>query len=92
MENKHFKLRKDLSIEWACRPLYRIEATKDIPVQEVHKGDIGGFVQSEDNLSGDAWIFGDAKVYGNSVVYGSAEVCDEAEVYGDVRVFGNAKV
>lgn len=38
----------------------------------VSVGDIGGWVESEKNLSqyGDAWVYGDAKVSGN------AEVCE----------------
>ena len=45
----------------------------------VYVGDIGGWVESEKNLSqeGDAWVNGDAWVYGN------AEVCGNAKVYGD---------
>lgn len=70
------------------------------------RGDLGGWVQSESNLSqGDAsWVFGEASVYGeatvcgNAKVYGCAEVfgkaCVEelATVYGNAKVFGNARV
>ena len=44
--------------------LYRIKALKDFG--NVKKGDLGGFVQSEMNLShyGNCWIYNDAKVYG----------------------------
>lgn len=89
---KHFKLRKDLSIEWEGRTLYRIEATKDIDYQEVHKGDLGGFVESKDNLGEDAWVFGDAKVFDSAKVFGNAKVSNGAEVYGTACVFGSAKV
>ena len=52
--------------------LYRIEALKDF--SDVKKGDKGGFVESEDNLSqdGDCWVYGTAKVYGNAKVHGNA--------------------
>lgn len=71
------------------RKLYRIEALKDFG--NVHKGDKGGFVESEDNLSqyGDCWIYYEARVYGNAKVYNNAKVFDNAEVYGDARVHNN---
>ena len=46
----------------------------------IGKGELGGWIEKESNLSGDAWVYGDAKVYGN------------AKVYGDAKVYGNAKV
>lgn len=52
--------------------LYRIQATEDYPYG-VKCGELGGFVESEKNLSDDAWVYGDAKVYGN------AEVSDKAD-------------
>ena len=70
--------------------LYRIKALKDF--YDVKKGDIGGYIQSENNLSqlGDCWIYDNAKVYGNAVVVGNAKVCDYARVHNNARVFGNA--
>ena len=34
----------------------------------VKKGDLGGWIEKEDNLSqeGDCWVFGDAWVYGDA--------------------------
>ena len=78
--------------------LHRIEALRDF--SDVKKGDIGGYVESESNLShlGNAWIYDDTRVYGNArvsgdaEVYGDARVFGSAKVYGDARVFGNAEV
>ena len=38
--------------------LFRIKALKDIPAHNVKKGDIGGLIEKEANLShdGSAWI------------------------------------
>ena len=66
----------------------------------VGAGDIGGYIEKEDNLSqdGNAWVYGNAKVCGNAKVYGDAKVCgnawvyENAEVYGNAEVCGNAKV
>jgi hypothetical protein len=51
--------------------LYRVVALKDFG--NVKAGDIGGWVESEHNLSqeGDCWVYGDAYV------------CDDAQVYGE---------
>ena len=90
MENK-YKLTEE-SISYFGRTLYRIEALKDFA--NVIKGDKGGYVQSEDNLSqrGNCWIYGNAKVSHNAIVCGNAKVSGNAEVYGDTEVFGNAQV
>ena len=74
--------------------LRRIRALRDIPRHGVKAGELGGFVESEDNLSqdGDAWVYGDAKVYGNANVFDNAKVSGDATVYGDAWVYGNAWV
>ena len=95
---KHFKLRTDLTIKVCKKTLYRIEATKDIKKFGVKVGDLGGYIEKEENLSGDAWVSGDARVsgnarvYGNALVYGNAEVYGNAKVSGDAWVYGNARV
>ena len=75
--NKKFELLKDdYTIDLVGRTLYRIRALKDFA--NVKKGDIGGFVEKEKNLShaGDCWIYRDAKVYNNARVSDDAKVCD----------------
>ena len=88
---KKYKLTNE-TIHVDGHTLHRIEALTDF--SDVYKGDKGGFVESEDNLSqkGDCWIYGTAKVYGNAMVYGNAEVYDTAEVCGNARVLGNASI
>jgi len=60
----------------------------------IQKGDLGGFVEKESNLSheGDCWVFGDAKVCGDAKVFGNAVVSGNARVFGDAKVCGDAKV
>jgi hypothetical protein len=57
--------------------LYRIRALRDIPLYGVKAGDLGGFVESEKNLSqdGDAWISGNALVSGNARIEHDAYIC-----------------
>ena len=107
---KHFKL-TDETIEYKNHTLHRIQCTETFVVSNtilkeyydkdaltVKEGEFGGFVESENNLNGDAWVqenakvFEDAKVFGNAIIAGEAEVRDRAEVYGDAVVHGNARV
>lgn len=63
--------------------LYRIKAIRDF--KDVKVGDLGGFVESEKNLSqdGNSWVFDNAKVFDDAEVYGNAKVTGDAKVYGD---------
>ena len=87
---KHFKLTAETKINALGIKLYRIECTIDCKWAKV--GDKGGWVESEDNLSGNAWVGDNAWVYGDAKVYGDAWVGDNAWVYGDAKVGGNAWV
>ncbi len=55
--------------------LHRIRAL--ISFNDVQAGDLGGWIETEDNLDQDrsAWVYGDARVYGNARVCGDAQVC-----------------
>ena len=58
----------------------------------IGKGELGGWIEKESNLSGSAWVSGDACVHGNAMVCGDAMVCDDAEVSGNAKVSGDAEV
>lgn len=89
---KKYELLKDDTKEVSGHTLYRIKALRDFG--NVEKGDLGGYIESENNLShrGKAWVYGNAMVYDDARVYGKAEVYGNAEVYGKARVCGNARV
>ena len=72
--------------------LRRIEALRDFG--DVKSGDIGGWIESEDNLShdGNCWVYNDAQVSGDACVYGNAEVSSYARVSDKAQVFGNVRV
>ena len=74
------------------KTLYRIRAL--ISFGDVSAGDLGGFVEKEENLdqSGNAWVYGNARVSGNACVSGNAWVSGNARVYGNACVSGNAWV
>ena len=78
--------------------LHRIRALRDVR-EDVHAGDLGGFVQSEENLSqeGQCWIAGNAVAAEEAYVYGNAIIEDYAivtagYVHGNVHISGNAKL
>ena len=80
-----YKLTKNTKEVFGCT-LYQIEALKDF--SNVSKGDLGGWVEKESNLSqeGNAWVYDNARVYGNAWVYGDARVYGDAEVYGKLKI------
>lgn len=88
---KKFELTTEF-ITFLGRKLFRIRAL--IAFGNVEEGEVGGYVESENNLSqdGNAWVYGDAKVYDNAQVCGNARVYDNAKVYDNAWVYGNAKV
>ena len=73
--------------------LHRIRALTDVGT-DVHKGDFGGFVETEDNLAQDgrAWISEDAIACENAVVCGDAVLTDHAVAKGCAYVGKNATV
>lgn len=78
--------------------LNRIRAIVDIPERGVKKGDIGGWIEKETNLFGNAWVYDESKIYGDSKVYddaeirGGSEVRDEAKVYGKALIRNKSKI
>ena len=87
MDTIKFKL-TDECITFSNRKLYRIEALKDF--SDVKKGEKGGFVENERNLSqeNNCWIYDDAKVFDNASVFGNAIVSGNAKIYGYAKIYG----
>lgn len=89
---KKYKL-MEAGIEKNGIRLRRIVALKDFG--DVKKGTLGGYVESELNLSqyNNCWIYDKAKVYGGASIYENAKIYEEAEVYGaNTIVEGNSIV
>ena len=86
------------TLEYQGHVLHRIKALRNF--LKVKVGDLGGWVEKEDNLShegtcwvyDDAMVFGDAGVFGDAMVFGKARVCDTARVFDYAKVFGGALV
>ena len=70
---KKFELTAEFVTNIFGKKLFRIKAL--VAFCDVEKGELGGFIEKEDNLShsGDAWVYGDAQVYGDAWVSGNAD-------------------
>lgn len=70
--------------------IYRIKALRDFG--DVKKGDLGGFIEKEENLShlGNCWIYDKAVVCDNAYISNNAKVKDSAYVFGSAIVGENA--
>ena len=58
MEKKHFELTAETKVNVFGITLFRIKATVKTKYADI--GDIGGWVESPENLSGNAWVSGNA--------------------------------
>ena len=84
---KKFELTAEFVTNVFGKKLFRIKAL--VAFGNVEKGELGGFIEKEDNLShdGDAWVYGNAQVSGDARVYGNAQVSGNAD-YAVVKGFG----
>lgn len=89
-KRKKYELLSDDSIKYRGRTLYRIRALRDF--SNVGKGDLGGYIESEDNLShdDDCWIYDEAKAMDSSYVTGNAKLMDLAVIRDRAVISGNA--
>lgn len=84
---QHFKLTSETKINALGIKLFRIECIIDCKWAKV--GDKGGWIEKENNLSGNAKVYGNAQVYGNAWVYGNAKVYGNDD-YCCFQAFGSA--
>ena len=89
---KKYELLQNVTKQHHGVTLYTIKALRDFG--DVKAGDIGGWVESEDNLSqyGKCWIYDEAIVYGKARVCNNATIRHNAEVHSSAKVSGNASV
>lgn len=73
--------------------VYRIMALRDVG-DDVNKGDLGGFIEKEENLSheDECWVFDNAYVYENAKVTQYAHIKNNAEVFGNAIISGCADI
>lgn len=89
MEQKKYRLTaKTMRFDGVM--LHRIKALKDFG--NVEAGELGGWVESEKNLSqeGNCWIAINAKAYANAYIYGNAILTWNAIACENTSIYGNA--
>lgn len=62
--NKHFEFTGETIVNRFGTILHQIRATKDTKYAKI--GDIGGWIEKEENLHGDAQVYGDANISSNN--------------------------
>jgi acyl-[acyl carrier protein]--UDP-N-acetylglucosamine O-acyltransferase len=74
--------------------LHRIRALRDIPTSGVKKGDLGGYIEKEDNLSHEwsCWVHKEARVCEEAQVSWHAQISGSARVSGDAQIYGHARI
>ncbi len=94
MSKKYRLIESDSVVTARGNTLYRIMALRNIDCYSVRAGDLGGYIEREDNLSHDdnAWVFDKARVYGKAKVYENASVIGEACVFENAKIYGWAAV
>ena len=92
---KKYELTNETKVMPTGETVYRIKALRDFDTtyKPVKAGDLGGWVQSEDNLShdGGCWLFDDATGYQNSKRTGNAVGYNRSRQFGWSRQFGNSE-
>lgn len=74
------------------KKLYDIRALKSF--DDVKKGDIGGVIESEDNLShdGNCWIYKGSIAYDNVFIGGNAKIREGVYLHDSVCIIGDAEI
>ncbi|MGX2949527.1 hypothetical protein ACWIUA_01280 [Ursidibacter sp. B-7004-1] len=81
----------DNKIEFDNKILHQIRLLRSLPEAQLEMGELGGFVECEENLSqeGNCWLQKGRYI---PKVYDKAKIRDNANVYGQVIVNGNADI
>ena len=87
-----FKLLKNESCSFNNKTLFRIVSLKNFG--DVKKGQKGGWVENEDNLSqyGECWIYDNAMVFDHAKVLDNAKVKNKAIVFELAIISDSAKI
>ena len=89
--NKKYELIEDyFCADRSGFKVFRIRALRAFG--DVKQGDLGGFIQSEENLShdGNCWVSGEAWAYEEAQVFGDAWIHENARVFGKAQIFEHA--
>lgn len=82
----------NITKEYGGKTLYRIRALKNFG--DVKAGDLGGWVQSEDNLSqkGYCWIYDNAKCMDDARMYDNSRMYDDSKMYWNSIMYDDSRM
>lgn len=91
-QGKKYEILRNFNVNINGRDVYKIRALRDVGT--VPAGTLGGYVESEANLShkGDCWIANSAIACGDSRVSGNARLLDEAKLFDQAAIRDEATV
>ncbi|MBB5074550.1 hypothetical protein HNQ69_001702 [Bartonella callosciuri] len=71
---------------------YRIRALRDFG--DVKKGDLGGYIEKEENLShgGNCWVYDKARVFQNARVFGNAKLSGNSYIHSNASLTANEDI
>ena len=93
MANKKYELTDITRRLRSGQTLHRIRALRQIS-EKVVPGTLGGWIQSEANLSqdGDCWVYATSMVYDDAHVSENAKIWDSSKICGQAVVTGDSRV
>ena len=76
MEKRHFILTEETKINFLGIKLHRIRCTESFTYmgKTINKDDLGGWVEKEENIQEDIWIYG-GRIYGDARIQNSNDYC-----------------
>ena len=89
MSNKRWEFTGETKIHFGIT-LKRIRAAIEFKLKcgiVISKGKLGGWIEKESNLSGNAWVYGNARVYGDAEVKSSEDYCVYKNTWSSLRWF-----
>ena len=89
---KKYEMLKDNALEYDGKAFYRIRALRFF--NDVKIGDLGGYVENEENLSheGNCWLYDNARIFDNGYVGDNATAHGHCSIMHDSKLYGNAKI
>jgi UDP-3-O-[3-hydroxymyristoyl] glucosamine N-acyltransferase len=89
--NKKYEL-TDETLGVGTTKMYRIRSLRDF--SDVKEGDLGGYIESESNLShdGNCWVYDEAQVFAGARIYDNAIIARYAKAFYGAEIFENARV
>lgn len=88
-KSKRHYILTDETIEYQGHILHRIKCIEEFVrnyYYTIKVGQLGGFVESYDNLQDNSWVDDEAKVFGNAIVKGNSIIRGHACVYGNAKI------